>query len=188
VIEAAELGAPVIVRIAALLHDIGKPHTFTVDENGVGHFYGHEEVSAEMASKIVSRLKFSTDESEAIVKLVRNHLRPGNSPKAYRRFVADMGALAQDACVLRAADIFAHSEKRKLAEINVVVEMLAGILEAESVNGFNASKLALKGDEIARIFAVKGKEIGVLKNKATQAVIDGLVTNEKEELIAFLSS
>ena len=66
---------PVIpqLRMAALLHDFGKPGTFTVDEKGVGHFYGHGDVSYDIAKAILRRLKVSGDDYNLISTLVRYH-------------------------------------------------------------------------------------------------------------------
>jgi len=61
------------VRLAALLHDVGKPKVFKLI-NGVGTFYNHEYVGAKMADKILRRLKFSNEDIEKIVNLVRNHM------------------------------------------------------------------------------------------------------------------
>lgn len=62
------------VRLAALLHDIAKPKTFSIDENGNGHFYGHHIDSAIMAEEILKRLKFDNKTIESVVILVREHM------------------------------------------------------------------------------------------------------------------
>ena len=65
----------ITLRLSALLHDCGKPACFTVDENGVGHFSGHPEVSAELSDTILRRLKFDNETRNLIVTLVKNHDR-----------------------------------------------------------------------------------------------------------------
>jgi tRNA nucleotidyltransferase (CCA-adding enzyme) len=62
------------LRWAALLHDVGKPATFTQDQNGRGHFYGHADVSAEMANNILLRLKAPTALREKVVFIIKNHI------------------------------------------------------------------------------------------------------------------
>ena len=64
------------LRWAALLHDIGKPACFTLDENGTGHFLGHAQVSAQMANDILLRLKAPTALREQVVFLVAHHMTP----------------------------------------------------------------------------------------------------------------
>lgn len=63
-----------IVRLALFFHDIGKPKCFTLDENGQGHFYGHEKISADMTKEIMERLEFDKETIERVYKLVRYHL------------------------------------------------------------------------------------------------------------------
>ena len=62
-----------ILRIAALLHDIGKPKCFTIDENNIGHFYGHPIVSYDLSLNILKRLKYSNEEIEKITYLIKYH-------------------------------------------------------------------------------------------------------------------
>ena len=62
------------LRLAALLHDIGKPAVFTLDEGGVGHFYGHAAVSAEISDSVLLRLKASNALREEVVWLVKHHM------------------------------------------------------------------------------------------------------------------
>lgn len=61
------------IKLAALLHDIGKPRTRIEDENGI-HFYGHDQIGAEMAREIMTRLKFSNAEIDRTVRLIRWHM------------------------------------------------------------------------------------------------------------------
>ena len=65
-----------VLKLAMLLHDIGKPSTRTMDDSGSVHFYGHEKAGAQMASDIALRLKLSNSDSEYLRELIRNHLRP----------------------------------------------------------------------------------------------------------------
>ncbi|MDG2835128.1 HD domain-containing protein, partial [Vibrio parahaemolyticus] len=62
------------VRLAALFHDIGKPYTFKLDENGIGHFYGHEKVSAEIAKDVLTRLNFSNELVKNTLVLISAHM------------------------------------------------------------------------------------------------------------------
>lgn len=65
-----------ILKLAMLLHDIGKPATRTEDDNGSVHFYGHESIGAQMAADVSLRLKLSKTDSDYLLELIRNHLRP----------------------------------------------------------------------------------------------------------------
>ena len=61
------------VRLAVLFHDVGKPSTFTMDENGIGHFYGHSQRGTEMTAPALERLRYDKATKELVVKLVEEH-------------------------------------------------------------------------------------------------------------------
>lgn len=69
------------LRLAALFHDSGKPHTFTVDEEGNGHFYGHENISAKLAEEALTRLKTDNKTRELTVHLIEKHMVSPNMKK-----------------------------------------------------------------------------------------------------------
>jgi len=78
----------------ALLHDIGKARTLTLDECGIPHFYEHAIVGADMTREIVQRLKFSLEDQDAITRLVYRHMLPlsgvdGWKKKTFKRFLGD---------------------------------------------------------------------------------------------------
>ena len=101
-----------LVRLALLFHDIGKPHCFTMDESGAGHFHGHGKISAEVTDEILKRLRFDNDTRERVVKLVFNHdVRLEANLPTVRRWVRKIGR-EDFACFLqiRKADILAQSE------------------------------------------------------------------------------
>ena len=176
------------VRVAALLHDIAKPFTFNVDTSGVGHFPRHEDFGSEMANTIMTDLRFSTEDIRDVCKMIREHLRPmpGITDKGLRRFVAALGPLVSDAIDLREADLAAHKHfdsNTARGAMNVIRDRIKSI---DDVKGFNVSTLALRGDEIASIFNVKGVEVGNMKKRATSAIIDGDIKNDRDEIIKFL--
>lgn len=78
---------------AILLHDIGKTETFSVDESGTVHFYGHEDKGATLAAEILERFKFSRETTDSVVSAVRNHMKFAHvhlmRPAKWRRMVAD---------------------------------------------------------------------------------------------------
>jgi poly(A) polymerase/tRNA nucleotidyltransferase (CCA-adding enzyme) len=104
-----------VVRWAALLHDIGKPDT-REDRAGEGTFYNHQFVGAELADRLLERLRFPTAFREAVVHLVREHMfdyRPTWGDAAVRRWLAHVGTdhLA-DLFDLRIADRLGNGRKR----------------------------------------------------------------------------
>ena len=186
--HAVKRSASPMARLAVLLHDIGKPKTFSVDEEGQGHFYEHEDVGAHMVKSIMKRLMFSLDERMTVTTLVREHLRPSwnASEKVLRRFVAQLGPLVNDAIMVREADLSAHYHESYNSAQEKMDLIRARIVGLGAIVGFGPANLALKGDEIAREFKVEFRKIGELKKLAAQAVIDGLVLNEREAILEFL--
>ena len=88
----AAVPAEVVLRWTMLLHDIGKPACFTQDEQGVGHFYGHPAISADLAADICRRLRMDNRTAERIVTLVRWHDRDiARTEKAIARAVSQLG-------------------------------------------------------------------------------------------------
>ncbi len=97
------------LRLAALLHDIAKPQTRTIDERGVTHFYSHEDIGADMARTILRRLRFGNETVEHVVKVVKLHMRvnaytPQWSSGAVRRLYLDAGDVFEDLLDLAIAD------------------------------------------------------------------------------------
>ncbi len=113
---------PVLVqRLMGLFHDIGKVATRSVTPTGV-HFYEHEHVGAEMAEKIMKRLKYPTELIQAVKVGVENHMRLKHggdtainlSDKTLRKFVADVGDQLENILSLIHADNIAHSESSSM--------------------------------------------------------------------------
>jgi putative nucleotidyltransferase with HDIG domain len=112
-----------ITRLQALFHDIGKTTTRSVIDNEI-HFYKHEDVSAEMAKEILTRLKYPTDIINAVALGVRNHMRlkPAGkqgdkiSDKALRKFVVDLGDQLESTLDLMDADNRAHAPESAMPD------------------------------------------------------------------------
>jgi poly(A) polymerase len=104
-----------VTRLAALLHDVGKPPTHDVSEDGKHTFYNHPSVGATMAEALLARLRFSNDDIAAVGLLVRHHLRPIQyrpdewSDTAVRRLVHDIGEHRHQLLDLARADTHASS-------------------------------------------------------------------------------
>src|SRR4029079_6823646 len=98
-----------ILRISALLHDVGKPRSRAFSEKTQDFtFYEHDKIGAEIVLPIVSRLRFSNDERDRIVALVRHHLFHYDawSDQAVRRWIKRVGpARMEDLCTLNEADL-----------------------------------------------------------------------------------
>jgi len=174
-----------VTRLAALFHDAGKPSTATPD----GAFTGHENVGAELARSALERLRFSQKEIETVVKLVRLHLRPVYyssewSDGAVRRLARDAGPLLDRLMSLARADIgaSAYPEPEKLDELEARIE---------EVLSERPSRLAplVTGEDVMRVRGISpGPEVGRIKKRLEELVIDGEVVPEREAILEYLGS
>jgi poly(A) polymerase len=182
------------VRWAALLHDLGKPRTCHV-EDGVIHFYQHEEVSAYLAQCICTRFKMSNKDTKEIVALVRNHGRSNSYTHVWRdsavyRLVTDMKDYLEHLFDLSRADITSQNPKRlkaRLLELDSLVARANAVKEQRKIE----PRLLPREKFIAllKYLGVRpGPEVARIKTCIEEAIADGEVSAEAtiEELVAVL--
>lgn len=171
-----------IVRLATLLHDIGKPSTRSVGDDGLVHFYGHQNSGAEMARSLLGRLKFSNDEIGAITRLVAEHMRIGEykpswTDAAVRRLMRDLGPQLDDFFTIHRADVAALGPEHR--DISRASDLRARIDPIKESQDIDALKSPLDGLEIMRILNISaGREIGRIKNFLTNEVVEGRLPPE----------
>ncbi len=175
--------ASLVLRLAVLLHDVGKPPTRTQDAKGV-HFYGHQNVGAQIAEDLLRRLRYSNDIVEDVVRLVRLHMRPGEydytwSDAAVRRLIRDAGPLLNDLLSLVRADIAASNPAMPKANIEALEERIRMLTTREDVQALDSP---LTGKEIMQLLHLKpGKQVGRWKAFLLNEVIEGrLAPGDKE--------
>lgn len=181
--------ADIITRIATLLHDIGKPHCFQDDENGIRHFKGHGKVSADMTDIIMKRLKFDNNTREKVVELIHYHDATfEESKKSVKRWLNKIGEKQyRRLLLLRIADIKGQApeyQKDRVEKIYRIKSILEDVLKENAC--FKISDLAINGNDLIACGIPEGKEIGSLLNTLLNAVIDGDVKNEREDLFVAL--
>lgn len=174
-----------IIRWAMLLHDLGKPSVFTVDEEGVGHFYGHAHVSEDIARTVVKRLRFDNRSAQRIVTLVAYHDRPvALTEKATTRLLRQIGVEnAYALCHVKRADNLAqHRDYHgRQAVLDEAEALIARIVESDKC--FSLKQLAVDGNDMLSL-GLRGREIGQALELLLSAVMDGDLPNEKEVLMA----
>lgn len=175
-----------IVRLALLFHDIGKPYCYQDDEDGTRHFRGHGRVSSKMTDEIMRRLKFDNNTREKVVELVHFHDATFEVGKKYvRRWLNILGEEQfRRLLLVRCADIKGQSglnETERLEKINNIERLLNEVLEENEC--FSLKDLQLNGNDLIQLGFSEGKEIGVILNRLLSQVVDGVIKNEKEELI-----
>ena len=165
-----------ITRLAVLFHDIGKPPTHVVADDGKHTFYGHPATGALMARNIMTHLKFSNDEIDAVAKLVELHLRPIQydkdewSDSAVRRLIRDAGDERNRMLDVARADTVASSYPTT-SELDELARRMDELDHDEAVSHFVAP---LSGDDIMALAQrPPGRWVGAVKQALEDAVIDG---------------
>ena len=173
------------LRWAALLHDIGKVPTFTLDENGRGHFHGHAEESARMADEILRRLKAPNALREHVVMLVAGHMLPLEpDKKLLRRRLGKFGKEAvYDLLTLQKADFSAKGTGvQEETDSFAKVEALLGEIAQEDAC-LTVSDLALNGRDILALGVEPGAHVGACMTFLLNQVQDELLPNDKAVLL-----
>ncbi|GBC93835.1 CCA-adding enzyme [bacterium HR15] len=178
-VEALGASADWELRLATLLHDVGKPATRTVDEHGEVHFYGHARVGAEIARQWLREMKYPNTTIERVCKLVELHMRPGEytprwSDAAIRRLIRDAGELLEALLQLAEADMKAQRADMPHTDLNALRERIARIRASEDTRRWQSP---LTGEELMHHFGLKpGPLIGKLKAALTEQVLEGRLT------------
>jgi len=176
-----------VLRLALLLHDIAKPATYTLGEDGKGHFYDHGQVGADMARDILLRLKSDTATLQNVVTLVREHDRvlPTTAP-GMRRLIGKLGiGTLQQLLSIKQADMSAqstHEREQKQATLREARLLLEDVLD--EAPAFTVSDLAITGRDLIALGVKPGPAMGnILKTLLTE-VQDELLPNTPGALSA----
>lgn len=174
-----------VLRLAAFFLDIAKPDSFSIDESGTGHFYGHAPLGAEKAEAILSRLRFDNETKKSVCELIRHHEdRFEPSAKAIKRVLGKIGpSLYDDLLTLMYADDLGkkleyQNPKSFYDEYRLIAKKIV-----EEGECFSLKKLAVGGSDLISLGISPGPEMGRILNVLLEKVINGELSNEKEKLI-----
>ena len=177
-----------VLRLAALLHDIGKPDCYTEDEDGVGHFYGHAKRSEALADAILTRLRYDNDTRKKVCALVREHdlpLEPVTECSIRRVLSKLTPALFFPLLELKRADCLAHGvpNPQRLASLKQAETVARELLAQEAC--FSLNNLAVNGDDLIKAGVPQGQSVGRALQVLLDAVLDNKVANDKTALLAY---
>ena len=173
------------LRWAALLHDIGKPDSCSVDNQGIAHYHGHAQISAQMADQVLRRLKAPTALREQVVALIDQHMTyPIPDQKWLRRRLSRLGEeLLMQLLALQQADTGSKGTASgdDMDFFRQIHNILSEILAENAC--LQIRDLAVNGHDLMAL-GIRGKAIGQTLNKLLDLVIDETLPNEKSALLA----
>lgn len=180
-----------ILCVAMLLHDVGKPKTMTVDEEGIGHFYGHQQAGEEMAQGILRRLAFDNETIGIVRRLIRWHdYRYGTTVKAMRKALAKTGKdIMPFLFLVQLSDILAQNPntwEKKLEGIFTAVTLWKQVLESGAA--LEIKDLQISGRDLLELGVKQGPEMGRILKEVLEYVIENPEYNQKEELLGLVSN
>ena len=175
------------LRLAALLHDIGKPRSLEIQGDGDRTFHGHDKTSAEMADSILARLRFPNDVRKHVTTLVRHHMfdyTPESTDASVRRLLRRVGPEnIDDLIALRQADRIAVRGDRDAgaawaSEMHQRIDTIANRDDALSVGD-----LTVNGDDLCAVGIPAGPRMGVVLDFLLESVLDDPTLNTRERLL-----
>ena len=176
-----------VLRCTMLLHDIGKPACFTVDEKGSGHFYGHPEVSRDLADGMLRRLKCGTAFRETVVRLVAWHDRDiSRTERGLRRALRALGEedLRRLIAVKRADNLAQAPEFRDTqAEIDRAETIMEELLAENAC--VSLKQLSVNGRDLMER-GLSGPAVGQTLSELLDQVVDGKLPNERSALLEWI--
>ena len=191
VLEVCRLyNSDLITKLAAFFHDIGKPHCYQDDKNGIRHFKGHGKISADMTDAIMRRLKFDNDTRDKVVQLVYYHDASFEVGKKYvRRWLNKIGVdQFKRLLVLRRADIMGQSEthrEERIQKLDAVKTCLEEVLKEKPA--FSVKDLEIDGKDVMKYMLMdECPEVGYWLKHILKQVIDGHLQNNREDLIYYM--
>ena len=179
-----QVEAEPVLRWAMLLHDCGKPACKTVDESGIGHFYGHPDVSRAIAAGLLRRLRFSGQEQDEIGLLVEQHDRPlGDSAKLVRRRLTQLGETNfRRLLVIKKGDAVGQgTHPDNVGALWETEALLNQTLAADAC--LSLRQLAVDGRDMLAL-GLRGPAVGEMLRALLDAVVDQTTENTAGALLA----
>lgn len=184
-----------ILKLTMFFHDIGKPSCYTIDEQMVGHFYGHADTSAEIASEVFKRMKITNAEGinasnlKDVLELIKYHdiiIKP--KKQSVKKILSRLdGNTIQFYRLLsvKRADALAQAPNKLIARLKEIDDIETILTEVLTENNCTTLKdLAITGKDLIALGIPAGKRIGELLNHLLEDVIDERLSNEKQALLS----
>jgi len=191
VFRLGDLTAP-RMKLAALLHDVGKPVTYKVDKDGGVHFYHHQQAGVPLAQQVMKRLGASTQDRRLVELVTAHHMRPGQlaqadvvTPRAIRRFFVDLGPTGIAVALFSLADHLATLGPQPLTESweqHVAVVRLLLVRYIRERESILPPRLVSAEELMRRLKLGRGPQVGQLLDQIAEAQAEGMVRSKEEAL------
>ena len=180
------VGEDLAIKLALLLHDIGKPACYVEDENGIRHFPKHGEVSGVMAGKALRRLRFDRKTIETVQELVLYHdAELQSTPKNVRRWLNRIGETRLRQLIeVKQADNLAQAPDKippTLETLTKFSSLMEQVLTEKQC--FSLQDLKIDGNDLLSMGVPQGKNLGALLGRLMDEVVEGTLENQREFLI-----
>ncbi|MBN1755617.1 HD domain-containing protein [bacterium] len=176
-----------VIRLAALFHDVGKPARKFIPEDGRARFYGHQQLSENMARKRLNILKFPKNTITQVVTLIRNHMFTHKvTPKGIRRLISRVGEdLIPMLFQLRYADMKAQDPRLSLKEDQEFEEKVNKVIFSKPP--LTVTDLDINGYQIMDTFGLpQGKLIGQIYKHLLDKVLEDPENNKRDKLLEYV--
>ncbi len=188
--HAVAAAAPVpVLRYAMLLHDLGKPETFTMDGDGRGHFYGHWRRSVPLAEAVLDRLRMDNQSKKTILTLVERHDAPLTlSEKSVRRALSRYGEETVRLLLrVKRADNLAQAEQYR--DRQHLIDQWEDLLDLVLQSGdcFSLGQLAVRGGDLTAL-GLRGPAVGAALRELLEQVMDEKLPNDRGMLLEYVKT
>lgn len=179
------------VRLSALLHDVGKPATQTIDADGIGHYYHHHVESQEIAGRILERLRYPSNTQETVSILVREHMARyphlRGSGASVKRLIRRVGAEnCQDLIDLMVADAVSAKPPFRLEQIFTLKAEIDRIIEEGEP--LTVKDLVVNGRDLMDLGIEPGPKMGEILRELLELVLERPEQNNREALLYILEA
>lgn len=178
-----------ILRLCAFFHDIGKPPVFTLDDEGIGHFYGHQKESAKISIGILNRLKYDKKTIKDVIEIIKYHditLENENNVKKWLGYYGDENF--KRLLYIKKGDILAQNPEYlyNLNNLSYIYNIYKKVKKEKLC--IKMSDLAVNGKDIMALGIPKGKKIGDILELILQKVVENSLPNQKNDILDFIKN
>ncbi|NLJ78547.1 MAG: HD domain-containing protein, partial [Tissierellia bacterium] len=175
---------PIIhMRLAALFHDIAKPHTLTIDEEGIGHFYSHDRLGADMAKEILKRFRVSNELIDKVYILVKEHMNHHSDfgERGLKRLIRRMGDEVFNLFILQEADIICSGKRTDIGHILERRARIESILREKEA--YDVDQMNIDGNDLIGLGFEEGPIIGDILEYLLDLIMEDPALNDRDILM-----